>query len=372
MNLTAIRSTVGGLALAAWAWASTTGCVNPPKGYVAKEWSGKMRELGIVPVFPPREDVQVGDIYVTKERQEDSFEDGYVPIGVFAGRVKDLPRDISNLYGSRASFPVTPELAAGYMTNHTNNPFALVAQARDTNRNVFLAGDTNRLRLVGFPSFFSVTFNKSDLAASFPIEALSVALAGSFQNAEKVTVSVPVAESYAYPAGDLISQLLDNEGSFKGVGGLTTPIAIRLAGNADEAYLHIITEVFYARAIDISLHRSVTRAGGLRVKPAVPAVSDGSSSTEGNRVANAAGNSPEERANAAYSALDGRLAETIPGGSLKVVGSGDWGATMRRTYERPIAIGYRGVALQLKSDGSVTSLGPSNTVQPLHGPRRSQ
>lgn len=38
------------------------GCAKD-RGYVQREWSTTMRELGIVPVFPPREDVFVGDIY---------------------------------------------------------------------------------------------------------------------------------------------------------------------------------------------------------------------------------------------------------------------------------------------------------------------
>jgi hypothetical protein len=352
---------------AAVAWAS--GCVDPPKGYVAKEWSSKMRELGIVPIFPPREDVQVGDIYITSNLQGDSFKDGYVPFGVFAGREKDVPQQVSKMYSARASFPVTPELTAGYMTNYTNNPFALVAQARDTNRDVFLGGDTNRLRLVGFPSFMSVTFNKGDLSAMFPVEGVSVALAGSFQNGDSVTVSVPVAESYAYPAADLLDQLLDNSGNFKGLDHLTTPIAIRVAGNSkDTAYLHVVTEVYYARAVDISFHHSITRAGGLSAKPALPTPAAGAAAGGGaSSPVNPAGGTPEERANAAYSALDGRLAETVPGGSLKIVGSGDWGATVRRTYERPIAIGYRGFSFELHSDGTIVHLGPSNTVQPLHG-----
>src|SRR5688500_5484548 len=47
--------------------AGLAGCRPKPgthdPGYVAKEWSMTMREFGIVPVFPPREDVQVGDVY---------------------------------------------------------------------------------------------------------------------------------------------------------------------------------------------------------------------------------------------------------------------------------------------------------------------
>ncbi|HEX8878267.1 MAG TPA: hypothetical protein VF777_16090 [Phycisphaerales bacterium] len=38
-------------------------CSAPDRGYVQREWSDTFRELGIVPLFPPREDVKVGDVY---------------------------------------------------------------------------------------------------------------------------------------------------------------------------------------------------------------------------------------------------------------------------------------------------------------------
>src|SRR2546423_2929162 len=46
--------------------AAVVGC-RTPKGYAAREWSLAMREMQIVPVFPPREDVLVGDVYAVRE-----------------------------------------------------------------------------------------------------------------------------------------------------------------------------------------------------------------------------------------------------------------------------------------------------------------
>lgn len=38
-------------------------CKSPDRGYVQREWSLTLREYGIIPIFPPREDVYVGDVY---------------------------------------------------------------------------------------------------------------------------------------------------------------------------------------------------------------------------------------------------------------------------------------------------------------------
>jgi len=65
-----------------------SGCATSPapEGYVAKQWATAFRELQITPIFPPREDVQVGDIYVVPVAPEDEdavFEaKGYLPRGM--------------------------------------------------------------------------------------------------------------------------------------------------------------------------------------------------------------------------------------------------------------------------------------------------
>jgi hypothetical protein len=82
-------------------------------------------------------------------------------------------------------------------------------------------------------------------------------------------------------------------------------------------------------------------------------------------------NSPEagaiERAQAESEKLASELSSVTPGGSIKIVAAGDWGVTMRRVYDRPVAIGYRGFVVSLNADGSITYRGQSQFA-PLHGP----
>lgn len=90
----------------------TSGCATSPapEGYVAKQWATAFRELQITPIFPPREDVQVGDIYVVPVAPEDEdaiFEaKGYLPRGMWVHTL-DLNKQISAFYEQRASFPQT-------------------------------------------------------------------------------------------------------------------------------------------------------------------------------------------------------------------------------------------------------------------------
>ena len=90
-------------------WSS--GCDKEKRGLVARQWSLAFRELQVVPVFPPREDVRVGDIYVTgvAPKEEDKLikERGFLPIGVWAGRTRF--KDMLTLsYEQSYVLPVTP------------------------------------------------------------------------------------------------------------------------------------------------------------------------------------------------------------------------------------------------------------------------
>src|SRR5262245_1431490 len=92
-----------------------SGCPKPgthDPGFVAKEWSMTMREFGVVPVFPPREDVQVGDIYVSPAAPDKDLESRilrkspgkFVPIPVLVGSI-DVRDDLHAYYTNRLSFP---------------------------------------------------------------------------------------------------------------------------------------------------------------------------------------------------------------------------------------------------------------------------
>jgi hypothetical protein len=66
------------------AGAVVLGC-SPDRGYVQREWSTTLRELGVVPVFPPREDVFVGDVYAYDFDPESS-----TTINILEKKYKDL------------------------------------------------------------------------------------------------------------------------------------------------------------------------------------------------------------------------------------------------------------------------------------------
>ncbi len=371
-----------------------TGCANTPPGYVAKEWSATMRELGIIPVFPPREDVLVGDVYIAPVSPDEEVaafkKKEFLPLGLWLTTL-DVGDDVSSFYSSRSSFPTTSSNTADFMSNLTNSPFAGLPQARDGTRNVFLGGDTNRLRMVGFPSFMSATFNKGDLAAVVPVEAVNLAFGAGFSSARSVTISVPVAESYGIPAAKIYGNLKYITSGGQPMdsisGGLSAVQLSRLVnrkqavrvGTNYYAALRIIHEVYYTRALDISVVSKTTRGLGIAGRPlatdavstaasvAAQATSGASSASSSNAPVfimpggtNLNGNAVE-RAGELNRSLEQAMTQTVPGGSIKFVAAGDRGVSLRRTYDRPIAIGYRYIPVLVPID---SPLAPENTWSP--------
>ena len=350
-----------------------------------------MRELGIIPVFPPREDVQVGDVYIAPVSPDEELralkKKEFLPLGLWLATL-DVTNDVSGFYSSRPSFPTTPTNTTDFMNHQTNNPFAGLPQAQDTNRNIFIGGDATRLRMVGFPSFMSATFNKGDLAAVVPVEAVNLAFGAGFTSARSVTVSVPVAESYGIPADKVWPKVMTADGKLMDfipgvpqaqMHNLVNAKQVVQSGTNYYAPLRIITEVYYTRALDISVASQTTRGFGIAGRPlvtdAISTAASAASSVAGsssNTTASAtSSNAPVfvmpgvtnfngnavERAAEMNRSLEQAMAQTVPGGSLKFVAAGDRGVSMRRTYDRPIAIGYRALQVLVPLQGKEFNFG---------------
>jgi hypothetical protein len=340
------------------------------RGYVAKEWSLTMRELGINPVFPPREDVQVGDIYaypaVPGEENRAFGRRGFLPLGLWIASLELFDEEgtvrggaISEFYANRDSFPLTPEDGS---------------EARDPSRDIYAGGDVHRLRLVGFPMFMSTTFRQGDLSALVPTEAVNLAFGSSFTASKAVTVQVPSAESFGLPAEEVRKAMFTSEGEYhydEGApeeGFLLSYLPSR-RGVAREGYFIVMTEVYYTRVIDVTVHSKSAWGAALKVTPVVapseggeegqpgesPAAAEPAGPAAGEERIDFASATPQQIADGLNRQLDRMVSRTEIGGDFRFVSVTDQSVGMRRTFDRPIAIGYRGfyIVASRQADGTV-------------------
>ena len=398
-------------------------------GAVAKQWSMMMREFGIVPIYPPREDVQPGDVYVLPLPPDAELEravirdnpQNFLPIALHVARL-DVRDDIKAHYNASISLPATPNFASA------TKPVA-VTQPTFTAEREFPA-DISRPRLGGFPEFFSIQLSTASAGAVVPTEILNLGLAATGTSEKIVKVSVPMVETVGLPVARVVGRIsvdsspitigesediiqLDKKtmlGLLPNTLYYDAPTRARLdrlkvewerkyANDPDKrefpkGYIVLITEVYYTRAIDVSVTSSQARAFGADVTPTAVLLErlTGVKAAAPEQVAEAAtkpaksedaGNQPDENKpdepakndddplaramrlqQVQLEVINRQLASQAPGVSVRVTNVTANGVTMQRTYERPIAIGYRGIVYAVGSDGTLTLAGGSSAATP--------
>ncbi len=424
-----------------------TGCGDNVKpGFVAKQWAGEMRELQINPVFPPREDFQVGDIYlpaVPQDKVDQAFDEkGYLPISVWlmeAGGDGAAASKLKTFYEDRSTYPQTskavvdavqqasePESGNGgqgsggsgddnasgsELSGPVPQPVldcADVAGGSGDSCNIFTGNEKTkmrRMRIVGFPTFLSTTITQGNLSAFVPVEAFSAALGLDFGDIEKVSVNVPVAESVGLPAVTALelaeTSLRDSKGQLcagmkngEPMGRIRAllPDGQRVDGKFPPSFhALVVSEVFYTRAIEISIETQQSFGLGARLQTLAPSsggtaaqagqaaqqadTQNQSGTQDGNTdsTAPASGSGSGTQQQTVPGAVETlkRLRQSTsdlpsaPGGSLQIVSVSDGNVGMRRMFDRPIAIGYRGLSLQVNPANCAVIRGtPTDTPLP--------
>jgi hypothetical protein len=213
--------------------AGLTGCAHKQvfkHGQVYRDWNDRLSEMGVLPVFPPREDIVVGDIYLLPMHPGANSLAGYVGglgmagirlgylDGIYDWAGDEVVTDqstnlaLERFYRSRPTFPTTP--TEGVVTGTTNPgpPRISVPKvpsgAADQRDNVFAGRTPVRLKQVAFPEFTVTTTSQVGLSALVPIEGFLVGAGLNSSKVQSVSVKVSQAESYGLPSDWLLSDFI--------------------------------------------------------------------------------------------------------------------------------------------------------------------
>lgn len=343
-----------------------------------------MAELGFYPVFPPREDVMVGDVYLADGTRGQR---GIRRNLIWFDSV-DATSAVDSFYARRPSFPALspPQPGTGKSKPADGESPGFVAQPQGS-APLFQNGTrANRLRLVQFPGYNVASLTYADLGLAAPVSGVAALLGLSGSNETAVTVSIPQAESYALPAGDALALIGER---CRSQDTLYTPQRMSFFAGMfpdmnSRPYLIYITEVFYARAIDYNFMNADAFGANLAATlpglgalsndikalaaqaqkdaegTAQPSGGSGRPAT-GNGQAPAGGTPPSPSGSASKDLarkLDELAARTTamqngaatlpaPGVRASLGTAGSHGITLRQTFERPVAVGFRGLTLSL-------------------------
>lgn len=307
-------------------------CTGPNQVSVKRDWSNAIRNYGLIPVYPLRENVYVGDLRVTGE-SDDPFTLGYRTFG----RI-----DVSKaLKAEIESFPELPKtVAEGSGTN--------IKFPQQTGKITEPRRNAERLHLAALPAVTVGRVSAADLAAIGPVGAASAALNLGFRSQDQVEISLQGIESLEISDVNVFGAL--NKLCDTGVLGEVNVLAALKASAAQvtdtkvsdensDAFLSVITRVFYARQITYTSTSNRSFGAGANadidggapssVTPSAPKID-----SDGNLQPIAATN------------LSGSI-ESAPGVAQTFVSASNSSIKLTQVFERPMAFGVDVLAVKI-------------------------
>jgi hypothetical protein len=350
-----------------------SGCQSAPpdSSFVAKQWSESIGSLNISPVYPPTEDLQVGDVFIALEGAPLEKGSDYLARAAFLDHV-DVTGKLNELYKSRFSFPETADPVQGK-----------IWKQNEAKQDVFKPPATiTRLPLVAFPGFTVVKVRSAQLNASYPVQAFQFLFGASYSDDASVTISIPAAETYGigiYDAAQILTGwCLRSDAEICGGRSLRF-FARNFSTFPPDRYqpiLYIVSRVYYARSITYkyssnsvaALRASAAQAAAAALPQANAAAaaaaaaapspcpaagnqvtvnvgSDGKSTVAKDNPPAAAAPKPADDAGAVLDAAQQKLAQSglvssMPGVSLSVSSLDGKSIELTQTFAHPVAIGY--------------------------------
>jgi len=225
-----------------------SGCQSdrPDPGAIAKEWSTNTSQLGIRPIYPPRE-VYPGDVFISVGYDVDSIEE--IPTKAFnilPVRYSHIPnlKEVAALERDRLRFPIdTSNTDAASFIGFPNN-------------------DERINCLVAFPGFTFASTSDVNLGANIPKSVWAAMFSTSSRSTYTVSYSVPEAECISYEVGNLRPRA-NTYLARLGAGVISdiqdTALSLRIPQDIKKKYnaapiLVIPYEVYYARTLDVTVN----------------------------------------------------------------------------------------------------------------------
>jgi len=283
---------------------------NPPSpltsGYVSDQWSAQMSQFAIVPVFPPRADLQVGDLYLSCDDSAPAASSGTSTSSVSSSVNLDhhvmwlasldgivtatsgrttIPGMLDTQYMKRVHMPAIPISTAPSQTA-TPPASASIADPASATRakkeakvvkkpastpaangttaapDVFQAAPPKALMPVSLPEFFAVSATSAQAQTLIPFPSILAKAGMSYSKAQNIEITVPEAESYGLPASIIYRAYLTqaNSQNLQDAFTIFNTVKAKFCTYGTPAMV-LVNEVYATRAINVSVTFSQNASG---------------------------------------------------------------------------------------------------------------
>lgn len=389
-----------------------SGCASKLKQLenVARDWSMTIRASQIIPVYPLTEDLRPGDVFVVAtpvNKQIEGFDKkGFLP----------LDQTIVRLTGYK-EFASHIKFSEQYADSYFRSPYAAVSHPLPGSPDGISSGCVDSTESVpegsgasqgngpppdvvcapraAFPSYSFEVSRSAGLGLALPIQGVPFAL--GIMGAEAANGTVNISDAYTYG--------VDGEAAYKAFKAWHNNSFIRNTLGAmvkqqnSEIYLRVVTRVYFARSLQVSLFNADAVSGDLALGAKPPLVNMSSverrvvqespqtskpsqppPETESNPAPESVeetGNAPPTQPLAGDNGLnldtadspgitnpdDIQTAEAInrklPNVSFKFQQASRRSVSMTETFKRPVVIGYVGFDVRVNQYGDVSVPLPS-------------
>lgn len=328
------------------------GCAGP--GDLAQEYGKNVRKVGLTPVYPPREEFQIGDVYFWSRSRTNANDS----VSVYVDTMDWLREEADRFMKTRLVFENTTVSTSDGKPSRTARDLPGEATGLTTRGELALSNDLPRsLPIAAFPK---ITADAGFTAGVGFVQLLTaIGLAGASRT--QVELNFNDVRTYWVPnvkVIDVASRRLQDiafSNYTVGMEELERAAQARLGagasvcGGSRECGASVITRVYLTRRIDYTYRNARIIAGAFRAAesgrrrsdvPAAPAVSINMTGADGHIQA--------ETINAIRSELDRVTAADGQGASLRFEAWDARGMTFASEYMRPVVVGWDGISMLIQ------------------------
>ena len=354
-----------------------------PEVPVEEQWRKTIHNFSLIPIYPMREGVFVGDVRLTVDPSV--VEPQILPYRNI-GHI-DLSEELESHYTKRPEFPATktPENLTGSATEQKAWP-----QPTAPNSIFSSGGSANRLRLAALPGVKVATVFEGSVGARAPVQGVGNVGAGAAAESRRVlNISLSGIEELEAPSDFLLKQKFDSLCKDDKSGytlenlrfvlgqmiGVPTPELLEKA----KPKIAIISRVLYARSIDYTFDTDqgfgadiVAVTEGLNALVELSDAlgsggSDGSqTTTEVQPTESSASAARAEIAKAVASLRSTLSGSNSPGVALSATFVDARGVTLKQVFERPMAFAVQTLSYDLRGLDLVDTC---DQLEPTTGPQ---